>query len=120
MFFRCCLYVTKFAHGRYQNVSIVFADAMANDYRTVMCPTIDIVSDETFEQKRQGFESIYAGRGGFDWNFDYKLLPLLPTSALHPSKPFENPVMAGGLFAIHAKFFWEIGAYDSGLETYGL
>lgn len=97
----------------------LFADTMANDYRTVMCPTIDIVSSESFVQSRQLTPSPFAGRGGFDWNFDYKLFPLLPSTLLHPSKPFENPVMAGGLFAIHAKFFWELGAYDSGLETYG-
>lgn len=95
------------------------ADAMVNDFRTVVCPTIDTVSSETFAQARQGFQSVYAGRGAFDWNFDYKLLPLVATSEKQPSKPFENPVMAGGLFAIHAEFFWELGAYDSGLETYG-
>lgn len=92
---------------------------MANDYRTVACPTIDIVDGETFAQYRQGFKSEWAGRGGFDWNFDYKVLTLLPNSVQNPSKPFENPVMAGGLFAIYAKFFWELGAYDEGLETYG-
>lgn len=92
---------------------------MANDYRTVACPTIDIVDGDTFAQYRQAFQSGWAGRGGFDWNFDYKILPLLPNSVQNPSKPFENPVMAGGLFAIHVKFFWELGAYDSGLETYG-
>lgn len=92
---------------------------MVNDYRTVVCPTIDIVSDDTFGQYRQALKSVYAGRGGFDWNLDYKILPLLPTSALHISKPFESPVMAGGLFAIYAKFFWELDAYDSELETYG-
>lgn len=84
-----------------------------------MCPTIDVVSSDTFAQSRQGFPSVYAGRGSFDWNFDYKLLPLLPASESQPSKPFENPVMAGGLFAMHTKFFWELGAYDSGLDTYG-
>lgn len=92
---------------------------MANDYRTVANPTIDIVDSQTFAQYRQAVKSDFAGRGGFDWNFDYKLLPLLPSSVENPSKPFENPVMAGGLFAIWAKFFNELGGYDDGLETYG-
>lgn len=85
----------------------------------MVLPTIDIVASDTFRQYRQGFPSVYAGRGGFDWNLDYKILPLLPNSALNPSKPFDTAVMAGGLFAIHAQFFWELGAYDNGLETYG-
>lgn len=84
-----------------------------------MCPTIDIISSENFRYARQDLPSGYAGRGSFDWNFNYKLLPLLPKNLRQISKPFENPIMAGGLFAITAKFFWELGGYDNGLEIYG-
>lgn len=79
-----------------------------------------MIQQDTFRYSSQPHLAGYGSRGSFDWNFNYKLLKLLPTSLLRPSKPFENPIMAGGLFAITAKFFWELGAYDNGLEIYGM
>lgn len=59
----------------------------------------------SFEFRRQGHPSGFAGRGGFNWFFKYKLMPLQPETIANPAKPFETPIMAGGLFAIWAKYF---------------
>lgn len=92
---------------------------MIGNYRTVMLPTIDVIAYDTFEYRRQLHKHKYASRGVFDWNFKYKLVPLLPSATLDISKPFDTPVMAGGLFVITASFFWELEGYDEGLNTYG-
>ena len=57
--------------------------------------------------------------GAFDWELYYKRLPLLPQDLAKPTEPFNSPVMAGGLFAINANFFWKLGGYDEGLEIWG-
>lgn len=35
------------------------------------------------------------------------------------TQPFNSPTMAGGLFAMDKKFFFEIGAYDENMNVWG-
>lgn len=90
-------------------------EPIAKDYRTVVCPFIDVVDYETFAYRAQD----EGARGSFDWELYYKRLPLLPEDLKHPTDPFKSPVMAGGLFAISRKYFWELGGYDEGLDVWG-
>lgn len=90
-------------------------EPISDDYRTVVCPFIDVIDYETFAYRAQD----EGARGAFDWEFFYKRLPLLPEDLKHPAEPFKSPVMAGGLFAISTKWFWELGGYDPGLDIWG-
>lgn len=90
-------------------------DPIARDYRTVVCPFIDVIDADTFEYRAQD----EGARGAFDWELYYKRLPKLPKDEPRPELPFDSPVMAGGLFAISSKWFWELGGYDPGLEIWG-
>lgn len=90
-------------------------EPIAKDYRTAVCPFIDVVDFENFEYRAQD----EGRRGAFDWEFYYKRLPVLPEDEANMPEPFKSPVMAGGLFAISSKFFWEIGGYDPGLDIWG-
>jgi len=90
-------------------------DPISQDYKTAVCPFIDVVDFNNFQYRAQD----EGARGAFDWQLYYKRLPLLPEDLKHPTEPFKSPVMAGGLFAISARFFWELGGYDPGLEIWG-
>lgn len=89
-------------------------EPIAEDYKTCVCPFIDVIAYDSFEYRAQD----EGARGAFDWKFFYKRLPLRKEDLLHPTEPFESPVMAGGLFAISSKFFWELGGYDPGLDIW--
>ncbi|CAF0999883.1 unnamed protein product [Adineta ricciae] len=90
-------------------------EPIALNYKTSVCPFIDIIKWENFAYIAQD----EGARGAFDWSLYYKRLPLLSSHAQNPSEPFDNPVMAGGLFAISSKWFWELGGYDEGLDIWG-
>lgn len=85
-------------------------EPIAIDYRTCVCPYIDVISAKDYH-----YSPIYTGtRGVFNWQMIYQFLPLRPEDQTDPAEPFKSPVMMGCVFAISAKFFWELGGYDTG------
>ncbi|XP_053318327.1 polypeptide N-acetylgalactosaminyltransferase 10 [Spea bombifrons] len=92
-------------------------DRIAQNRKTIVCPMIDVIDHDHFQYETQAGDAM---RGAFDWEMFYKRIPIPPElQNSDPSEPFESPVMAGGLFAVDKKWFWELGGYDPGLEIWG-
>eukprot|EP00039_Didymoeca_costata_P019929 m.339440 g.339440 ORF g.339440 m.339440 type:complete len:491 (-) comp18806_c0_seq1:54-1526(-) len=92
-------------------------DAVKRDRTTVAMPIIDAVQFETWEWRTGVLE-----RGVFDWTQKFFWMQLTPedhAKRKSKSEPYISPAMAGGLFAMDRKYFFEIGAYDMGMETWG-
>uniref|UniRef100_A0A4W6FN56 Polypeptide N-acetylgalactosaminyltransferase 5 n=1 Tax=Lates calcarifer TaxID=8187 RepID=A0A4W6FN56_LATCA len=79
------------------------------DRKKVPCPVIEVISDKDMSYMLvDNFQ-----RGVFKW-------PLVfGWSALPEEYIKKCPVMAGGLFSIDKKYFYELGAYDPGLDVWG-
>jgi polypeptide N-acetylgalactosaminyltransferase len=90
-------------------------EPISKNYRTCTVPFIDRIDNQHFE-----YTAMDDGRRGiFNWKLEFFRVPRLREDYKHFSEPFKTPVMNGGLFAISAKFFWELGGYDEGLEGRG-
>ncbi|XP_078796096.1 polypeptide N-acetylgalactosaminyltransferase 13 isoform X2 [Oryzias latipes] len=89
------------------------------DRTAVVCPIIDVISDETFEYMA-GSDMTY---GGFNWKLNFRWYPV-PQREMDRRKgdrtlPVRTPTMAGGLFSIDKMYFEEIGSYDPGMDIWG-
>uniref|UniRef100_A0A8C7WR90 Polypeptide N-acetylgalactosaminyltransferase n=1 Tax=Oryzias sinensis TaxID=183150 RepID=A0A8C7WR90_9TELE len=92
-------------------------DRIVQNRKTIVCPMIDVIDHDNFGYGTQAGDAM---RGAFDWEMYYKRIPIPAEMRTDdPTEPFESPVMAGGLFAVDRKWFWELGGYDTGLEIWG-
>ncbi|KAL0275331.1 UNVERIFIED_CONTAM: hypothetical protein PYX00_003213 [Menopon gallinae] len=92
---------------------------ITEDRRTVVCPIIDVISDDTFEY----ITASDMTWGGFNWrlNFRWYRVPQREVERRKGDKtaPIRTPTMAGGLFSIDKEYFYELGAYDEGMDIWG-
>uniref|UniRef100_A0A665W048 Polypeptide N-acetylgalactosaminyltransferase n=1 Tax=Echeneis naucrates TaxID=173247 RepID=A0A665W048_ECHNA len=89
------------------------------DRKKVPCPVIEVISDKDLSYMLvDNFQ-----RGIFKWPlvFGWSALPeeYIKKNNMTISDPIRCPVMAGGLFSIDKKYFYELGAYDPGLDVWG-
>ncbi|XP_065527269.1 polypeptide N-acetylgalactosaminyltransferase 5 [Lathamus discolor] len=85
----------------------------------VACPVIEVISDKDMSYMTvDNFQ-----RGIFTWpmNFGWKQIPqeIIEKNKIQETDIIRCPVMAGGLFSINKKYFFELGMYDPGLDVWG-
>ncbi|XP_054237241.1 polypeptide N-acetylgalactosaminyltransferase 5 [Indicator indicator] len=85
----------------------------------VACPVIEVISDKDMSYMTvDNFQ-----RGIFTWpmNFGWRQIPqeIIEKNKIKETDVIRCPVMAGGLFSIDKKYFFELGTYDPGLDVWG-
>lgn len=92
---------------------------LVQDRTRVVCPIIDVISDETFEYVPASDMTW----GGFNWklNFRWYRVPQreLDRRKNNRSLPVRTPTMAGGLFSMDKQYFELLGKYDPGMDIWG-
>ncbi|XP_015113922.1 polypeptide N-acetylgalactosaminyltransferase 5 isoform X2 [Diachasma alloeum] len=92
---------------------------IAYNRKTVVCPIIDVISDETFEY----ITASDMTWGGFNWKLNFRWYRVAQREMDRRNgdrtAPLRTPTMAGGLFSIDKDYFYELGAYDEGMDIWG-
>ncbi|CAD6188595.1 unnamed protein product [Caenorhabditis auriculariae] len=92
-------------------------EQIAEKRERVVCPIIDIIDAMSMK-----YVESPVCKGGVNWAMTFKW-DYPPRSYFQDPQNFVRPLksatMAGGLFAIDRKYFFEIGSYDEGMEVWG-
>ncbi|KAF7989983.1 hypothetical protein HCN44_008657 [Aphidius gifuensis] len=87
--------------------------------KTVVCPIIDVISDDTFEY----ITASDMTWGGFNWKLNFRWYRVAQREMDRRNNdrtaPLRTPTMAGGLFSIDKDYFYELGSYDEGMDIWG-
>ncbi|OQV25408.1 Polypeptide N-acetylgalactosaminyltransferase 1 [Hypsibius exemplaris] len=82
----------------------------------MLCPNVDAINDKSMSYSLNGGSA----SGAFTWSlhFTWESVKDDPRRKLS-TDPIRSPTMAGGLFAAGRKWFFEVGAYDPGMDVWG-
>jgi len=80
----------------------------------VVVPIIDTIFSDSLIYKSGGITIL-----AFDWGLGQRHNDFRPMKKTPATVPIPSPIMAGGLFSIDRELFFELGAYDPGLQIYG-
>merc|ERR1719232_156059 len=83
-------------------------------------PIIDVIDDKTLEYYHGNGN--YFQVGGFTWSGHFTWVDISQQEMSRrgsPIAPTRSPTMAGGLFAVSRKTFWELGSYDEEMDVWG-
>mmetsp|Transcript_26113 Transcript_26113/g.71966 ORF Transcript_26113/g.71966 Transcript_26113/m.71966 type:complete len:623 (-) Transcript_26113:60-1928(-) len=87
-------------------------ERIAVDRKIVTMPVIDSIDADTFEYNLGGISIL-----GFSWTLGQSGVARKPPKK--KTDPMPSPVMAGGLFTIDRKWFFELGGYDEEFKYWG-
>ncbi|XP_059896074.1 polypeptide N-acetylgalactosaminyltransferase 5 [Gadus macrocephalus] len=89
------------------------------DRKKVVCPVIEVISstDMSYVMVDNFQRGVFTWPLGFAWNTLSE--EQIKKDNMNVSDPLRCPVMAGGLFSIDKSYFYELGAYDPGLDVWG-
>uniref|UniRef100_A0A182Q2R3 Ricin B lectin domain-containing protein n=1 Tax=Anopheles farauti TaxID=69004 RepID=A0A182Q2R3_9DIPT len=93
-------------------------DPVVRNPHTIALPTIDWIDENNLKLAGDRAPGFYGAMG---WGLDFQWRGRWDRVHKPPNKmePFDTPIMAGGLFTIHRKFFEWLGWYDEGMDVYG-
>lgn len=95
-------------------------DRINTDSTIAVTPDITTIDWESLEHTSK--PGPLSSRGSLDWSFAFKWKKIPPYENERrktEGDPIRSPTMAGGLFGMNRKFFFELGAYDEDMMIWG-
>ncbi|XP_074622929.1 polypeptide N-acetylgalactosaminyltransferase 1-like [Acropora palmata] len=92
---------------------------IAQNRSNVVCPVIEVINADDFGYQTS---AVIHERGGFSWDlfFTWKAIPEEERNRREDETDYiRSPTMAGGLFAMHKQYFYDLGSYDDQMDIWG-